>query len=64
MRNALGSFPIIGGLPRYLLEHQGLANCLPVSLNPFHTRTTWLTRSIANTPGRVVLRLYCPLPGA
>jgi hypothetical protein len=62
--NALDSIPIIGKLPRYLLEHQGLANRLPVSLNPSHRSATWMVRSIANAPGWVVPRLYSPLPGA
>jgi hypothetical protein len=62
--NALGSIPIVGGLPRYLLQHDGLANHLPVSLSPYHTSKTWLVRSIANVRGAVTPKLYSPLPGA
>jgi hypothetical protein len=64
IHNTLGSIPIIGGLPRYLIEHRGLANRLPVSLNPYRTSTTWLARSVANIPAWIAPRLYSPLPGA
>lgn len=63
IRNPFDSTPIVGALPRYLMEHRGLSNVLAVSLNPHHTSASWLVRSVSNSPGWIVPQLYSPLPG-
>lgn len=63
IRNPTAMIPVVGGVPRYLLQHEGLANRLAVSLNPHHTSTSWLVRTIIDKDGWITPRLYSILPG-
>jgi hypothetical protein len=54
--NPLAAVPVIGGLPRYLIELTGSANLYPVSLAPYATERTFPVVIRGKSP--IILRGY------
>lgn len=57
--NPLDGIPIVSNLPRYIIEEEGLASDLPITLSPYHGSATWLVRGLGR-PGWLVPRTYPP----
>jgi hypothetical protein len=49
-RNSLARLPVIGGLPRYLVDVEGTSNGIPISLAPYATERAFPVVAIGSSP--------------
>jgi hypothetical protein len=62
--NALGSVPVVGSLPRYLVNIFGAANHAPISLSPHSTRRTFPVLTVGPSEIRLLGEVRSLVGGA
>ena len=63
-RNLLRALPIVGTMPRYLVVASGARQALPITLDPFVTRTRFPLVMVRGAPATLSWEVHSLLPGA
>ena len=63
-RNPLHALPLVGTMPRYLVTVEGARQTLPITLDPFVTRSRFPLVMVRGQPATLSWRVSSLLPGA